>query len=398
MTCRAPDHDKLIQNPQDNFKNAVKQGCVHAIKLAIQNVISIEAIQDAMVDTVYNSHFYTFDLVNEPLEAIYCALHYAISNGYIDILDLLNKYGLIQKSSNSELLLDAIQYGHVDVVDWIIQRNNTLLDTCILEGHTPLHFAALMGHVNIINRLVQYESKLLDTLDNDGNTPMHLAAKHGHIAAVETLIGLGSKSIHTFNHDDFTPLHTAIYYRSRDIVDLFVKTYPDTINATNKYGTTPLHLAVELPNLELTTELIKHSAKVDTLDNWQETPLHKAVRRGLIGNVESLLYAGSVATTFQNHSGRTPLHIAIECSRSEIAELLLKFDKQPMYMKDNNGNTPLSTMHTPPNITKKCLLMALVGEQDGFFISEEERLEIRYRLYFSTSLTHRLLYMSSGSN
>ncbi len=90
----------------------------------------------------------------------------------------------------------------------------------------------------------------------------------------------------------------------------------------NTRGETPLHGALEESNLEMAELLIARGAEVNaTRENSGMTPLHEAAVNGIEANVKLLLNAGADVNA-RDKSDRTPLALALECDRPDIARIL----------------------------------------------------------------------------
>ncbi|KAG9459183.1 hypothetical protein H6P81_003691 [Aristolochia fimbriata] len=90
-----------------------------------------------------------------------------------------------------------------------------------------------------------------------------------------------------------------------------------------------------------TTDLLKYiedGVSVNLRDSEGRSPLHWAVDRGHVNNVELLIRKGA-DVNIQDDEGQTPLHYAALCDREAIAKLLVEHSAG-LDIKDNDGNTP----------------------------------------------------------
>ena len=60
------------------------------------------------------------------------------------------------------------------------------------DGYTPLMWASGYGHLAVVERLLQEEAVDADAADNDGWTPLMFASSKGHLAVVEALLQAGA--------------------------------------------------------------------------------------------------------------------------------------------------------------------------------------------------------------
>ncbi|ESO01238.1 hypothetical protein HELRODRAFT_133683, partial [Helobdella robusta] len=98
------------------------------------------------------------------------------------------------------------------------------------------------------------------------------------------------------------------------------------INQQNISGDTPLHVAIRKKHTRLVNLLLECGADVNIRDRSGLTPLHFACVYGTYKIVEKLLNAGSYPNGISDNKYyvSTPLMIATENRKKEIAELLLE--------------------------------------------------------------------------
>jgi len=94
-------------------------------------------------------------------------------------------------------------------------------------------------------------------------------------------------------------------------------------------------------NVEALQKKSIHVDKQDTsINKGGITDLHKAVKKDDIKTVKRLLQAG-VKVDEQDQNGYTALHIAAECKKEQIVNLLIKNRCAKLNLKTNFGYTPL---------------------------------------------------------
>ena len=83
------------------------------------------------------------------------------------------------------------KYGHVDLVDYLIKREEcAFLTRCSKTGATPLHDAVEGGHLDVVKSLVRENrvENMTPLYDNQGRTPVYLAAQRGRVDMVKFFI------------------------------------------------------------------------------------------------------------------------------------------------------------------------------------------------------------------
>lgn len=94
---------------------------------------------------------------------------------------------------------------------------------------------------------------------------------------------------------------------------------------------------------KLCEQLIKHGAKVNVTESiCGETPLHKAVKAGIVENVEVLLQKGQADPNTRDNQGNTPLHKAVKNFNCLAIWQLLVSNGAKLDTLNTNGQTPLA--------------------------------------------------------
>uniref|UniRef100_A0A8C5HQQ6 VPS9 domain-containing protein n=1 Tax=Gouania willdenowi TaxID=441366 RepID=A0A8C5HQQ6_GOUWI len=149
------------------------------------------------------------------------------------------------------------------------------INSCNVDGFTPLHVSALHGHSALSTLLIRHGSNV-NARTNHNATPLHLASQNSHVMVVRNLLESNAK-----------------------------------LNKKDRYGNTPLMLACLCGNLETATTLLQSNALVNVANQQGNTALHEAVRGGHQALVELLLRGGASAG-LRNKRQRTPLDCAYE--------------------------------------------------------------------------------------
>uniref|UniRef100_A0A665TDY7 VPS9 domain-containing protein n=1 Tax=Echeneis naucrates TaxID=173247 RepID=A0A665TDY7_ECHNA len=149
------------------------------------------------------------------------------------------------------------------------------VNSCNIDGFTPLHVAALHGHSALSALLIRHGANV-NARTNQSATPLHLATQNSHVQVLRFLLECNAK-----------------------------------LNKKDHYGNTPLILASLCGNLETTTILLQSNALVNVANLQGNTALHEAVRGGHQVLVE-LLLRGGASPSLRNKRQRTPLDCAYE--------------------------------------------------------------------------------------
>jgi uncharacterized membrane protein YfcA len=135
------------------------------------------------------------------------------------------------------------------------------------------------------------------------------------------------------------PIFAAIDEGKELVAEGLVLATKEVLDARNADGETPLHRAVEKGMKTLSEALIKAGATVHARSRNGETPLHLATLHEDPALVELLLRAGADAKA-RNRDGESVLFWAALTGHNAVAQRLLGEGADPN-VKDRKGNTPL---------------------------------------------------------
>ena len=111
----------------------------------------------------------------------------------------------------------ACHHGHLDIVRWLIDKQQMNIDQRDYMNFTPLHFAAASGKEHVVHYLLENNGQILSS--TRGNTPLHVvsrcrslfdlrqrhvsfqAAENGHRNVCAIFVERGLCSLAAMNHD-----------------------------------------------------------------------------------------------------------------------------------------------------------------------------------------------------
>lgn len=265
-------------------------------------------------------------------------LHYAASNGDVDVLKLLIENGSDVNAENirqANPLFDAVSYGKLEAVKVLAEKGSDINNKTTNEG-CPVWISS--------------------------SSPLYEACHRGFFDIVKYLIEKGA-NVNQKNDDHNSPLLTAIgggyngEYK-KDIITLLLENGADiNINVEGEYGETPLLRAIDRADYEILQELFNRGAKIPDLRHGNNL-LHYFVARRAHRSIDGMviLNKGEVnennVQTFkillnknydvnsQNEEGETPLNLIADSDDSDMVGLLLRAGADPN-IANKNGITPL---------------------------------------------------------
>ncbi|KAJ3215493.1 hypothetical protein HDU67_000351 [Dinochytrium kinnereticum] len=206
----------------------------------------------------------------------------------------------------------AAWYGNVELCEMLLDHGFSHGVDCerILDGRTPLGFAALAGRADACRYLVQRGADINAKGDNDeidwrpfryAKPPLFHAVQGGSVETCETLLSLGA-SLKARSFDESILCFAAANAGTLQALEWVLSHY---------------HGDFEGPNGE-----------------HRQTALMIAAKKGKVEACRALLQTRKVSIGARDATGLTALHIASGCNKPEIIQLLLEAGADPEIRTD----------------------------------------------------------------
>ncbi|CAG8875840.1 unnamed protein product [Penicillium salamii] len=260
------------------------------------------------------------------------------------------------------------------------------------QNSNLLHLAVKDDNVDLAAALLQHNANI--NAFYRGKTPLMRAFQYSSAAMRELLLNRRELDINIHNQARETALWYAIHYGNYSMVKRLLEQPKVRVDIKHKHGRTALHLAVFAGRIELVYLLLSTGSNPDLQDDSGDSPwawarqfnrpvmkmilsndpdsdlflgtqssrdtplpLHQAVAHGSVAAVRRFLRQKDPALDTQDWKGYTPIHLAIECNRPEVVDLLLSHPRANVNCTDKDGNTPLwlSTYSSSYEITERLL-------------------------------------------
>lgn len=245
------------------------------------------------------------DDLNELDEEGFAALHWAIQEGYLRIVELLLDHGADVNLPNQDGMSPlhiALYDQKTDIALLLIKRGAHLdLDE---HGFSALHLVAGRGGNKKVLRKLSQNVELLHqrTDDGEGVTPLHYAAQEGKSKKVQLLLEAGAE-VDAVGLDGFTPLYLAVGNNHPKAVKVLLKAGAD-IEAENVADGDTAVLAL--------ASAYGYERVVRLLLSYGADPLHR------------------------NEDGRTARDAALDNEHHQIAEILRQKEIDALSEEENN--------------------------------------------------------------
>ena len=254
------------------------------------------------------------------------------------------------KDGNTPLHVVCQNSDHYAAVHLV---SNILCDVNVSNNkHSlPLHYAVKCKKPLGTVKAVIKGCTLVHMQDKDGLTPLHIACKKGDIDVATHLVFEGNcnPSYHTHSSNIYDNLDIQLACKNEtDIKLLKALVNEQNVNKSYKHyyfdddQSSPLHVACHHQNVLAIEHLVKMDANVSFQDFSGRTPLHIACLKSLKCVVPLMPYmSNSIVNTRDNYNSNTPLHLAFEENHLDVVLFLLSNFKCDMNIKNGIRELPL---------------------------------------------------------
>ncbi|TYZ65021.1 hypothetical protein PybrP1_002336 [[Pythium] brassicae (nom. inval.)] len=239
--------------------------------------------------------------------------------------------------------------GHLELTQ-ALARLGADLSLTNAKGQNALHRACEQDQVEVCGFLHESASRgqparsrdesvalppshALHHADSSGRYPLHVLAEKGFVECAKQLLLLAGDefSRHLVRHRDAngrTSLLAAAAAGRVDVAQLILESTPTgEVDAYDSSRCSALHLAVDAANaVQAISQLVKHGASVNAVDERGDTPLHWAALSGRLLVAQRLLDVGA-DPSLPNSDWETPVRVAVACSHWDCASVLLSAQK-----------------------------------------------------------------------
>jgi ankyrin repeat protein len=301
-------------------------------------------------------------------------LQLSIINGTKEIT-----YLLLEKSTNindqSNLfkmpaLYFAIGTEDIMLTQKLIEKGADVNQQDGLVQTTPLHIATGLNNRELLS-LVLKSGATINATDKEGTTALFLPAQLGHTEIVNQLL-LAGADVNAKDNAGNTPLTKVLRFDSlynKKELEEFIKNNSERTKAANT-ETSPLKIQKTQILLENNTQIVRMllqaGATVTVRDGEGYTPLHYAVSKGNLEEVQLLLAAGADVNALNYKNHKTPLHEAINenPNAEEILSLLIEAGGS-LSEKTTEGETPLQLAEKQQITKPLATLISQYTQEEG---------------------------------
>ena len=257
-------------------------------------------------------------------------LHYALQNSHMDIV-----YYFLSKCDMSAAIKTQGVSDPLKAVAAHVSNNS-----CINEGKRDLLLLAIkVGHLGFVKFMFEVYHCSLE--GNDKNL-LHLACKYGYIDIdIIKYLQLGSHDQETRDDHNRTPLHFACEGGYLEIVQYLIREHSCNMNAKDSNQLMPLHYAIKNGYLDIVQYLIEEGCDSGKDNGDSIALLHYAAMFGQESITSYLIMECSFNPEVGDKDKKPPLHYAALYGHRTMVQYLIVEQKCCPDVKDKNLWTPL---------------------------------------------------------
>lgn len=263
------------------------------------------------------------------------AFRYAAAKNHIDHVTKLVEHHVdinsVDKEGCSGLML-AAREGHLDVVQYLIQRGADLNIAHNKTGQTALLFAIAMNRMDVLRALLDAGADLECATKKDRETALLYASRTSPLEMIELLVNKGA-DVKVLNKAGGSALMHAAARGLVSIAEILIsKGCP--LEAADDYGETALIFAIKLRMDSVITSLIAHGVDLNVHSRARGemqgfSALMVAVTLLETGLARLLLESGRCAVNYVNKQGYSALGSAAAAGYFPLVHLLLQHGASP---------------------------------------------------------------------
>jgi len=207
----------------------------------------------------------------------------------------------------------AAQYGHKNIIIYLIEELNTDINSCNASGETALYVAAVNGKKEIVEYLLSNGAEK-DKVQSEGKTPLigAVIAHQTDIVRILVEMGAGINISDRLSNEGITgtPLIHASAKGFDDIVKILIASNAN-VNFRNEEGQDALQMALNFNHYEIAEFLIKNGANPNSKNKKGFTVLMLAASKGNLKLVKLLVEGGANINSFNKEKALTAIDLAV---------------------------------------------------------------------------------------
>jgi len=187
---------------------------------------------------------------------------------------------------------------------------------------TALSAAVKAGHLEVANFLLEKDADLPTEVGENNETALHIASRHGNVAMLRSLLENGGRAcIDKPDAMGNTPLMVAAMHLRSNCANLLLE-QGATVNHSNQHGNTAVLAAANNHDWPLVMTLLDYDADIHHIDNRQQGLMYYAAHNGQATLIERFALQG-LSVNQQTEHKETPLMAAANGHHYDAVKKLL---------------------------------------------------------------------------
>ncbi|XP_043696087.1 ankyrin repeat-containing protein At2g01680-like [Telopea speciosissima] len=255
-----------------SFFSVVRSGDIDSLKLTLERSNEVEGEDRASVTAL-------MALQNDVGET---PLYIAAENNLEEVFKYLVNFcdlqiAMIRAKSDMDAFHVAASRGNLGVVKELLSRWPELCKSCDATNTSPLYSAARQDHLEVVNAILDTDESTVRIVRKNGKTALHNAVRYGLHRIVKALIDRDPGIVSIKDKKGQTALHMAVKGQDPSIVEDLLTADLSILNARDKKGNTALHVATRKCRPQIVILLLRYaSVEVNAINSQKETAMDLA--------------------------------------------------------------------------------------------------------------------------
>lgn len=245
-------------------------------------------------------------------------------------------------NANTTPLVMAATNGDYDLVQQLLNQEDTDVNEQGDVGNTALIGASSNGHLSIVKLLLEQNDIDVNIKNNNGKNALIATVLQGHNDIISTLVNNNKTNVNAGDFFGNTALHYAIFESNVEVTKLILDNPQMDVNIQNDRGVTPLIAAA---SDKTTTSVLQLLIEVPAIDFELRdiASIDALLSACLARNIEAVrLLLPKVDVNAIDDQGKTALIHLSALGYLDVIQVLIQSIDLQLGIKDNTGNTALS--------------------------------------------------------
>ncbi|XP_061898206.1 ankyrin repeat and SOCS box protein 2-like isoform X1 [Entelurus aequoreus] len=270
----------------------------------------------------------------------------------VNELAATSPHSLMRENPEGWIPLHHAAYrGQAECLRTLLKLHLSSADKRTLQEQTALLLAVSGVHLSCVTCLLESGADP-DISGKNKETPLYAACRLDNVDIVSLLLSFGA-TVNQRCAQGWTALHEAVSHSNITMCDILIDAGA-TINPSNTYSVTPLIVAAQLGRSKAVSYLIGKGADVNLQTCDGVTALHEASKNGH-EDIVALLLSKNADANKPAVSGLLPLHVAAQNGHQKIVSLLVPVTSRTILRHSWISPLHLAAEHNRPQVAAALL-------------------------------------------